>query len=83
MIVILQWRKEQESLKIQMQKKLDIRKQLEVQATRMFRSKRDDKEIERKLMQESVEIMKKMEDETKKAKQLECRTQQEFLKVMF
>lgn len=65
-----------------MQKKLEVRRQLEVQNMRKIKIKRNNKEIERKLMQETDEILKKMEDEAKKTKQREYLNQQEFLKVI-
>lgn len=64
-----------------MQKKLEMRQQIEEQAARKRLSKQNDQELERKLMQQTDEILKKIEEENKKAKQREIQSQQEFLKV--
>lgn len=64
-----------------MQKKLEMRQQIEEQAARKRLSKQNDQELERKLMQQTDEILKKIEEENKKAKQREVQSQQEFLKV--
>lgn len=76
-----QLKREVETEQTRMQKKLEMRQQIEEQAARKRQSKQNDQELELKLMQQTDETLKKIEEENKKAKEREIQSQKEFLKV--